>query len=478
MSIALRIVSLCLFALAFPLSANAQGLHPFSSVEDILAARGAPANATFRARYEQTENGEASEIVIEAAPDWARVRNGGVNFLYDFELDRLFLLHEGNFGSYPIAANAMFRVSELQNRAFIAGALRAGGAGDDMGDGCDAETELGVVIASLPGAGRIESRTRRGATEILCNDRVIGSFEASDDPAPPRAFWPTLTNITNLHPALRTAMQESRRAPARMEVSFRPMGPEVTRRVWRLVAIEQIDAPYPLAGENRTAELISVQSDADLAQLAHEAVAGRAAGGAPTLESWDAHIRTLDEVNAAMLFGVGVNMFPELIQACPGGAHYAMCETIRRLNATAAREPAVRALLSITMAEQTGDHSAAIQSMRAAQATPLGAHPALGASFALALVGGDGELREQAEAAGLPADPLPLTLAGVRAYPYVPGYWSDLGDLYRANWRFDLAFFCYEVGAALPVPGAASSPASGRLETARRFRADFPHFFR
>jgi len=173
-------------------------------------------------------------------------------------------------------------------------------------------------------------------------------------------------------------------------------------------------------------------------------------------------------------------MFPvQLPQSCQSGAKSAICDNLRNLAATAAKDATVQALLDITKAEQMRRPADAIAAMVAARATPHGDNPVLGASFALALQSGGAEMRTQAEAARVPIDPKALQVRALQAYPYNPAYWTDLGDHFARSYDVMTAYALYDVAFSLPMPDAQrGNPAlSGRRGRAERLRRDFPAFF-
>jgi hypothetical protein len=170
-------------------------------------------------------------------------------------------------------------------------------------------------------------------------------------------------------------------------------------------------------------------------------------------------------------------MFPEAMQACQARARSAICDVLRDLKRTVTTDSAVRALLSVAMAEQARKPGEAVAAMVSARSSPHADHPALGAAFALALHAGP-VLRKQAEVAGLPADPVPLHVRALQAYPYNPAYWTDLGDLIARSFKAD-GYLLYDVALSLPMPEAQRSNAvlNNRRRIAARLRDDFPAFF-
>ena len=66
-------------------------------------------------------------------------------------------------------------------------------------------------------------------------------------------------------------------------------------------------------------------------------------------------------------------------------------------------------------------------------------------------------------AAGRSDEALPLFVIAIRGNPYMAGYYKDLGDLFRFSFEPDLAWFCYDLGRALP--GGANAPVISEMNT-------------
>ncbi|MEJ0059287.1 MAG: hypothetical protein WDM79_06870 [Terricaulis sp.] len=483
MTWSLRTLVFC-FAL-FASTAHAQvSVNPFATAPALRAERGETPDAHYRARYEVI-GGETPELAITAADDWALVETSDGARLFDFRLGRILELRtaESAFISYNLASHVAFRVMERQNRLYIATVI-AQLSPTMAGDGCDAETELGIVIPSLSDAGAAALHRDGAVQSLQCNGRIVGSFEIDDGAAPPRAFWPALRATMTVHPALYAALVETAHAPRRLEATYRFGGGDTaTSHTWRLIAVESVSTPYPLdaAFANITAQTMDSEIAPGIGAVAASAIDGSAFGGAYTLERWNAYVaqtgRTDGPAAAALLLSVSLNMFPDLVTACTSGARHAACEPIRNLGNLVQSDVAVRAMRDIIVAEQDGDPAAAVPAMRSVQGTRFASHPALGASYALALIGGGDAVLRQAQAAGLPSDPTPLQIAALRAYPYAAGYWTDFGDRFAVNYQYPQAYWLYDVAASLPVPAAHQGPPLSKQQFLARLRQDFPAFF-
>lgn len=471
----------CSPALAQPLFAN-----PFAEAAEYRAARSAPEDARYRVRYEVTRSEfgqapETSEFVIDVAADWSLTRTDGRASLRDFRVNRMFSLEADRFMTMNGLADLTFRVMERQNRDYLRGLLAATGAIEPVVDDCDADAELGLA---LPGAARSETSLRRDGARVAlsCGDREIGAHELSGAPAPPAAFWPTMFAEMSAHPVLHQSIRESGSPPSLLETSFRLAPDSETRYAWRLLTVETVVTPYPLTDDldNATSHQLDELLFPGASQLAVDAVAGRAQGGAPTLESWGEHldrVRVTDGLEAAlMLMLPTLNMFPELVDICSAASGHPYCAMTSEIRSADQRNTEYLGVLEIGMAEQRGDPAAAVAAMERAYASQHRDHPALGASWALAVLALDEDALNRARTAGLPLDVAALQARAVAGLPYNPAYWTDIGDRYAANYRWDVAFLTYDIAYSLPMPSAVADNRAlvSKRSAFERIRNDFP----
>lgn len=487
-----RFLGFCFALIAWGLlgAAHAQAFfaNPFLPAADILAARLDTSPATLQLRYAVTasEHGlqeTTGELVIDIAPDWAKVRKDNIIWLYDFRLNRTFEIQTDSqrFISYNSFADPIFRIAERQNRDGLLRMLGTLGQQAQIFDACDVDSELGLVIpGSAP--GNTNWRTRSGVSTLQCAGRDIGSFESSGTAAPP-AFWPVMMLRMTTHPALYSRVRASGQVPRTLSSSFR-VTDAATNRSWRLISADAVTTAYPLVSAltNGTAAAMDEISPGAGA-LATEAIQARAAGGPPTLESWDRYLADLTNrqgpAAAAMLVMPTYNMFPELDTACANGSAHAACAAMRNLAPGALSEDAPRAVLDVALAEQNGSLDSAITAMQRTQSSPYRDHAVLGAAFALALQRFNQNQLAQARAAHLPSDAAALQSRALQAFPYNPAYWTDVGDRFGANYQWREALMFYDVAFSLPMPSAirlGPAPVSKRA-TFERIWSNFPDFF-
>jgi hypothetical protein len=463
-------------------------LNPFLDAAAYRLERGALPSATVRLHFVETtstSSGEArtTEVVIDVASDWALVRSDRGTMLFDFVLMRRFVLDEekGAFVALNHNGDVMFRVMERQHRIAVQKIAELAGATDIEDDACDTETELGIVLPRQPAGAGI---TRDGATSTaVCSGRTVGTLELGNAVAMPAALWPTLASVFAMHPILAAEGTTDGTAPQRIETTFRQLGRTMAWS-WILSSIEDVTSAFPLTDdyENATQQWLTQATTEDIAALAKDAVNGTAAGGAPTFEDWDADLAKLaatDPAGATLAILPTVATFPDALDRCAADKSLAICGLIESLRTIAAEDTAVAALFAIAEAEQSGKGATAIAAMSAAQASPHANHPALGETFALALLRFGQDFQREAASRKLPADPRPLMHIALNAYPYNAAYWADFGDFHSQIFEFPTALLLYDVAFALPQPfgGTSNMIVRSKLAVVAKVRADFPLFY-
>lgn len=463
------LLGLCVLA-TWPALAMAQPVfdNPVANAAHYLAGRGAPQPASLRFRYRETRTEQpgasrTADLTIEVAPDWALVHHDQVVQLYDFRLNRHFSMKGETFTTGNGAAEVVFRVMERQNRSLVQQIVNA--ARSDL-TACEIDNEFGLRLQPGPAPPTFHNRGER--TVVRCGDREVAAYELSSGPQPLAAFWPVMFSRMTSNPETHQRIRATGRAPAVLEVSF---GLE-RRAAWTLLDVERVSIAYPLQAsmQNTTADRFDELLGAGGAKVVRDAVAGPA----PTVQAWDRHVQTIVQnegvAAAAMLLLPSENMFPGLLSQCSRGGAHALCPVLGALRSMP--DPAPMALFEIATAEQAGNKNAAIAAMKRAQASPLRDHPALGASFALALLKFGKADRERAAAEGLPTDERALQAKAAMALPYNAAYWTDIGDRYGMAYDWWTATLFYDLASA--VQTTEIGPMQEKRRVITQIQNDFP----
>jgi hypothetical protein len=158
-----------------------------------------------------------------------------------------------------------------------------------------------------------------------------------------------------------------------------------------------------------------------------------------------------------MLMLPTVNMFPEILNPPCSAASAPLCAKLGGTGVIAAQDPAVLAVLQVAQMEQQRNAPGVLAAMQSAQSSSNRNHPVLGAAYGLALLWFDEGARQQAQAAGLPIDPVPLEARALELLPYNPAYWTDVADRFLGEFEWQKALAFVDVASALPMPTAVQS---------------------
>lgn len=448
-------------ALAAPASRN-----PFLSGAELSALRPGTSAATLKVTYgfTATEDGKVqnSSVVIDLADDWAMITTGAQTTLLDYRLGRLINLLPGRngFSNFNYDTLLLFRVRERRSRAALEMAGTAAGVGIPIGDSCDAETELGIVVADVPAHLPATVESSADAATVSCGGRVVGTIELSKTGGPPATLWPSMFSAFQLHPSIVDFARKGGRVPSVITSSFARSGQPVELR-WKLESVTEEELIYPVGPgtANSTVDSLASALPPAINKLAVDAVSGKAAGGIPDLAGWDAKLAALqksDAADASLVLLPTIGMFPQAVTGCRTGARSAVCDVLGDIGTQRKRDPAVAAAYAIINVNPTdpATHETIIAALQAAKSSPHVGHPALAGVVGVAFAQGGTRLAKLAKGAGLQIDPGALTLEAINAYPYAACYWLDLSNLLINNWRIFEGMIVEDVAASLPMPSS------------------------
>jgi hypothetical protein len=298
-------------------------------------------------------------------------------------------------------------------------------------------------------------------------------------------LWPVLAAIFQIHPQILAAAQKVGVVPTHLESNYTQMQRKATRS-WDLVYARAETRPYPLSAQlrNATVDWLAAGVSETIAQTAVDALQGKAGSGPPTAASWERTLTALVEANdpaAAMALLPTLGMFPDLLSGCRSGGKSAACTIVARLANYMAADPAVAAAFKMIEPHASGDTgwpAIALESMVAAQTSPLGRDPILGAVFANVVRSAGPAFQAQASAKGLTGDPHALISAAIQAYPYNPSWWLDLANSFIARYDTYTGLVLADVAMSLPMPEAlrGNPMVADRQQRLSALVADYPAF--
>jgi len=217
---------------------------------------------------------------------------------------------------------------------------------------------------------------------------------------------------------------------------------------WTLQMSAAVKDAYPLASSARPpkpdpADAQKALGDAFALALS---AAGGEAPGKRTQEDFrgavEAALAHKHPFQALLLSAEMIGEYGPGADSCTDAKH---CHSIKAITAAAAHDPRTARLRAATRpAKDRLD--AAIKTLKTMKRDDLANATML-----------DEYLADDLAAAGRGAEAQPLFIAALKANPYMPGFYKELGDFYRANSQPILAWACYDLGRALP--NAATAPA-------------------
>lgn len=465
------------------------GFHnPFLSARDYLLDRQEAPAARLRLTYTRSgtdARGESAsgESILTLADDWAMVEIDGKTTVHDFSLLRVLTIDPtaGTFRSENLNAGVYFRVLERENRAGLEAGLRAAGLDLRNFAGCDADTDLGIVLPNPRVQTVVIVSATDQAIEVSCDGRLTGVVRLSEEGGAPVALWPTISHIFPLHPAALAALRERGKIPTMIQSDFRGFR-KVAHLVWTLASREAVDVPFPLADtfRNVTGEDMAQTLPEGLASLAREAANGSAGSGPPQAEARLAHLEELSRTDppaAALALFPTIHSFPELVQDCASNPSGRLCRLLRDLPDLVASEPALRHALRVAFLDYENPDAQAVvlEAMQATRDTPHARDPNLIGIYGFALAWLDDSVREEVARQGFESDPEILLLEALKAYPYDPEYWLALAVGRLERWDFGPAFLFFDTQMSLPFPKRKRPQYF--LSMMDRIRNEFPNFY-
>jgi hypothetical protein len=261
--------SLLLSSVALPLAASATAspetatvVSPTSGSDVVLAVRGGT-EGELRLNYRKESEGEPTEnLTAGLARDYSYVetdRQAGPGLsIIDYRLRRVFNVRPGNvFVNDSLYATVWWRVSELQNRAWIAGAMNKAGVSEKAPATSSpfwSESELGMTSPKLLPRPALRRVVEPGRSRWLLDETEVAAvryraMSVPDEVKPGlRKFWLTVAHV---HPQIAEDLTTSAEVPEELWIKTLVHGHKAfeTFETWHWVltgARWVAEAKYPL----------------------------------------------------------------------------------------------------------------------------------------------------------------------------------------------------------------------------------------
>lgn len=464
--------------------------HPFVSAKEILETRGETPNAStivsLEINYSEGNKIESQKVMLTLANDWGAVNIGQTIELYDFKLNRTFIINKdlGNFTSQNLVTDVLFRVLERQNRNFMNIALSEIAPSMKLPTSCDYDSELGIAIERYSKGNKIRIQSVVDRTSLSCDDVEVGSFEKGLRADIPATFWPILARRFSMHPQLLESIKNSNAVPKQITTSYFRNDKEKIGTSIKLVSIESTNSPYPITHQFNNVNGAWLNT---FLKPGYDSIAINAIKDKTYDQSWEVVNSNLEKqvaqfgrAKAAISTFAILMTFPEQLNKCSQKSIFIACKLAAEIPILANEDKTLGAYWAIITAKTKQNKLRSVELVSEAAKESNTLHPVLGASFALLLLEGDKDITEKASQLGVALDPKDAQIVAIREYPNSPAYWTDLSDSFIKGYRIPEAIFLTEIAESLPSVLKSQNyytPINSRRELIAKVTRDFPYFF-
>jgi hypothetical protein len=435
-------------------------LSPASPSDSLRAARPLTPTPAIAFDVERAEDGKhpsASRETVVLTDSFAHLTEGSNHVLFDRQLCRMLIWHEGEpqFSSLNCHAVPVVRVLELSNRRVLAKATAKFSMPD--ADPYWPEAELGVSDrATKPLTRKVVGDT----TEYRLGDEVVVTVTGSAGDLQPAemkriVYW--LAQTTPLHPQVRRDLGAGSTLPKSLRIATTAGGPR-HQMTLNISNLRRVEAAYPLpagmwsdvlnaapaasprgqgieqavAAANGQSK-IAKPSPADLAKAAQDDVAmGRMINAqfrlSQLFQQYGGRLMQPEEAKAL----ADVRTFARTVLADPGAARL---QEINRL----AGDP-----------DAPGDRQAAARQLTSPELAGIPFGTFRFVTFAnLMRAAKDSASWDPALFSVMHRDPADNYWTHIAAYPWASNAFADLGDYYLESWRATDAWLAFDLGRAI-----------------------------
>jgi hypothetical protein len=461
--------------------------NPSLLPSSVLTLRGPEKDkAQLRLSFERTRDGDTvSPLKVWIGADYFALFEGTRETIYDLRLRRRFVVDQaaGSMTNFSLYGDVIFRQIELTRRIELEKALHQDPEQTNIPESLDPfwiESEVGLVIPGAP-PDKIERHDRGdGIAVFLYRGAEVAMFKAGSHEVPSalrHSFGAFLRHALPIHPAIAAAVSETGSVPAELDFISEAKG-QMQAVAWRLDQAEAKSDDFPLSGGLSLQLLPAGGDDANVALLRQvlnsmiEALAGRADQGPRPVAVYRAEIDSALKDNrrfeAALLLTELALQWGRGAAACDpddkDAAAQGPCHSKAEIDKLMSADPRAVAMFQ-AMGLQTRDPDKALVMWRTIERSDVADRYVVDI-FLARLLSVRGE-REEASWS---------FAAAFAGNAYIPTLYRDLGDHFARGERTDLAWFCYDLGRALPNRAEADA-LSNIDELERKLVEQFPELF-
>jgi hypothetical protein len=472
--VGLRKFVLAVFALTLSgaHAADLSHIGPTASAASLIAARGAVQEPALEFVY-KIEGGSPGTITVDLAQDFSVIQRDNQLLIYDFALRRIITLDDPShsFENASLYGMVDFFSAETYNRRVERDVLSKVKVADQVAALAPFWTQSQLhVMAPEDGTPKIDRRAdTNGSIHFSYSGAEVASYVPSkhvltkDEAARLSKF---LRFYAPIHPGIIDDIAASGHLPDRLSYES-VSATKVPTTIWTLQSAVPVKAAFPLLAGSKVllpkfeGETAAV---AGLIPVMQAAIAGSAPGRHSAEDyraSIDVALTAGKPFQAALIALELSEQYGKQSNDCakPQG-----CHSLKEIIAAAKADPRMEAL-SQALSDTSPQKADAIKTLQAMKRDDL-SNPYVLDEF----------LADDLVAANRSNEALPLLVKAIKGNPYLAGYYKDLGDLFRFQFRSDIAWFCYDLGRTLP--GGADAPVISEMNGYEaQLAKNYPQFF-
>ena len=445
---------------------------PNASAASLIAARGAVQEPALEFVY-KIEGADPRTITVDLAQDFSVVQWGSMLSITDYALRRVITLDDPShsFQNTSLYSAVESRHAEAFNRRMQRQMLGQAKPADQgaMLAPFWIQSQLHVTAAE-DGTPKTDRRADAGGTvHFLYEGEEVASYTPSTH-ALTKEECAQLAKFlyfdAAIHPVIINDIVASARLPQRLSFKTVVLN-KFSKAVWTLQSAVPVKAAFPLLAGSK---VVPPKFDGAAAVIAGliPSMQAAMAGQAPGRRSVEDYRAAIEAALAAkkpfQAVVLGLELSEQYGKQAAGCAKPQGCPSLKDIVAAANGDPRTQILFK-ALGDGSPQKSDAIKALEAMKRNDL-SNPYVLDEF----------LADDLAQTDRIDDALPLFANAIRGNPYLAGYYKDVGDLFRFQFQPDRAWFCYDVGRALP--GGPRAPVIADInDYESELAKNYPQFF-
>lgn len=448
---------------------------PQATAANIRTSRGNAAQQLLRLNFQQAgDEANGTELTLDLASDYIRVRTGKSDDIFDYKLRRHFELDDSrrSFTNVSLYAEIAFRALEAANRLYLGKVLAQAGVQNAAIPTTPAaiESQLGIASPNFPVVTLQQNNDPSGAVSFVDGTTPFGSVRfgnARFSEIERRNFDRFLHDAIVVSPQIADAVGSDGRIPnALVYASWKAN--DRSNVTLRLNGIAHVTEPFPLPADYSSGfDSPTPQSGTlrALFPLMRDAVAGKALSGPRTVDSYLEAILRAAKNGASLqvtVLSLELTLQHGRSAVCSPNTASDRCNSLLEALRSSSGDPQAQKLgraLSVSQVPDAAERITLLKQIDRSQLTD---------PYLLDLFIANDLGRDEAAAE--------LFANAIRGNPYLSGAYKDFGDYFYRQFDTWSAWTLYDM--ARNLPGAGETPMAGAVDPVeQKLASDFPRFF-